>query len=260
MTCREVEERDILEQYVLNRLSDSEREEFEQHYFECDSCSEQLRIGLAIQEELRFFPRKRERGTFFRQIKIWIPGFAALVVLFAVGVWWYTGRRPQPQRAVLPPVVTSPPVSSAPSSTAPLVDELARVEAPPYSEVVLRGAENDAQNSFRKAMQHYMKRDYTSAIPGLRAAVKASPQTASFNFYLGSCYLLTGQTEAAVQSLRKVISLDVPSYSEAAHFYLAKAYLRNHDVPQAEAELRIVAKLGGSRAAEATEILDQLGK
>ena len=260
MTCREVEERDILEQYVLDQLTDSEREEFEQHYFECDSCSEQLRIGLAIQEELRFFPRKRARGAFFRQIRIWIPGFATLVVLFAVGVWWYTGRRPQSQRAVLPSVVTNPPVSPAQSSAAPLLDELARVEAPPYSEVVLRGAESDAQDSFRKAMQHYMKRDYTSAIPGLRAAVRASPQTARSNFYLGSCYLLTGQTEAAVQSLRKVISLDDPSYSEPAHFYLAKAYLRNHDVSQAEAELRIAAKPGGSRAADAAEILHQLRK
>lgn len=269
MNCREVEEREILEQYVLNRLTESERDAFEQHYFECDSCFEQLQTGLAAQKRLRqpLF-RKQVHGAFFGQIKIWAPAFAALVLLLAVGVWWNTVRGPKSEQAGSTAPVRIPPASPPwPSATgpslsaaAPSLEELARVEAPPYSELVLRGAEDDAQSSFRMAMRRYVKKDYPGAIPGLRAAVKASPQTARFNFYLGACYVLTGQTGAAIQSLHKTISLDNPAYSELAHFYIAKAYLRNHDVSRAEKELRITARLGGSKAAEAAEILHQFGK
>jgi len=261
MTCREVEEQEVVERYVLDRLTDSDRNAFEQHYFECDSCFEQLQMAIALQEDLRQpSVRQRARRVFFEQIKIWMPAFAALALLFALGVWWFMGRRPQSQ-AASSSAVGSPPVSTTkPSVPAPSIDELARVEAPPYSEVMLRDAEDDAQSSFREAMRHYMKQDYAGAIPGLRVAVEASPQTARFNFYLASSYLLTGHTEYAIEWLRKTISLDDAAYSGAAHFYLAKAYLRNHDVSRAEQELQTAAKRGGSKSAEAAEILRQLGK
>lgn len=260
MTCREVEEQEILERYVLGRLTDSERDAFEQHYFECDPCLEQLQMGIVLQQDLRqAFVPQRARRVFFEHMKIWVPAFAALVLLLGLGVRWYTGRS-RPEQTALSRVPKSSVSPAQPSTSSPLLEELARVEAPPYSEVVLRGAEDDAQSSFRKAMRLYMKQDYIGAVPRLRAAVKASPQTARFNFYLGACYLLTGQTDAAVLSLGKTISLKDPAYSEPAHFYLAKAYLRNHNLSHAEKELRIAARPGGSKAAEAAEILHQLGK
>jgi TolA-binding protein len=123
---------------------------------------------------------------------------------------------------------------------------------------VLRGAEDEAQQAFREAMQHYVKGDYAKAIPGLRAAVKADPRTARFNFYLGVCYLLTDQTDAAVLSLHKTVSLGDPSYSGPAHFYLAKASLREKDASAAEKELLETIRLRGGMGAEAGELLTQL--
>jgi tetratricopeptide (TPR) repeat protein len=109
-------------------------------------------------------------------------------------------------------------------------------------------------------MQLYLKNDYADAIPGLRAATKASPGTPSFHFYLGACYLLTEQPDPAIDSLRKTISLGNPGYSEPAHFYLAKAYLRKKDVSDAVQELQTTVQLNGSKAAEAQVLLHQLGK
>jgi tetratricopeptide (TPR) repeat protein len=261
MNCRDVEENDILESYVLDRLTDSEREAFEQHYFECDSCFAQLETGLAVREELRRLPvtQKPKRAVFFRRIEIWVPVFAALVLMFGIGLKWQTGRKQQQSKlAALPPIVSRPP--SAPPQSLVSLDKLARAEAPPYYESLLRGAEDDAQSSFREAMRHYSRQDYAGSIPGLRAAVEASPQNARFHFYLGACYLLTTQTNSAIASFRRVIFLDNPAYSEAAHFYLAKAYLQNEDVSDAEEDLRATVKFGGSRAGEAQEILRQLGK
>jgi Tfp pilus assembly protein PilF len=126
--------------------------------------------------------------------------------------------------------------------------------------MVLRGAEDEGQETFRKAMQYYVKRDYAQAIPGVRTAVKASPRTPSFNFYLGACYLLTGQTDSAIVSFRKTVSLGDPAYSESAHFYLAKAYLRKNEVSAAEDELQTTIRLHGDQEAEARDILRQLLK
>jgi tetratricopeptide (TPR) repeat protein len=264
MNCKEVEERDILEGYLLDRLAETEREEFEKHYFECGSCFSQLQTGLAVQAELRHQPpmpaRARSAGS--HRLWTWTPAFVTVVLLCGVAIWWYSAHRHQPsQQASWPPKASpaAPAQSQSSSPAAPSLEELARVEPPPYSAVVLRGAEDEAQATFRKAMQNYAKGDYAHAIPGVRSAAKASPRTASFNFYLGACYLLTGQTDLAIISFRKTVSLADPAYSESAHFYLAKAYLRKKEVTGAEDELRKTIRLHGSLEAEAEEVLRQLG-
>ena len=266
MNCNEVEEREILEAYLLDRLTEPEREEFEKHYFECTSCFSQLQTRLAVQSELQRQPvmPARARGAGFHLSWTWTPAFVTVALLLAVGVWWYSAQKHTPsQRASLSPPTASPEVSvpsTPPSSTAPSLEELARVEPPPYSEIVLREAEEEGQEAFRTAMKNYSKEDYVKAIPGLRAAVNANPQAASFNFYLGACYLLTGQTDPAVASFRNTIALGNPAYSEAAHFYLAKAYLKKKEVSAAEEELQKTVRLHGGMEAEAQAILLQLSK
>jgi TolA-binding protein len=266
MNCKEVEEREILEEYLLDRLTEPDREEFEKHYFECASCFSQLQTRLAVQSELLRQPvmPARARGAGFHLSRTWTPAFVTVALLLAVGVWWYSAQKHTPsQRASSSPPTASPKVSvpfTPPSSTPPSLEELARMEAPPYSEIVLRGAEDEGQEAFRTAMQNYSKQDYAKAIPGLQTAVKANPQAASFNFYLGACYLLTDRTDPAIVYLRKTLSLGNSAYSEAAHFYLAKAYLKKKEVSDAEEELQKVVQLHGSRKTEAGEIMRQLRK
>ncbi len=263
MNCKEVEAREILEEYLLDRLTEPDREEFEKHYFECAACFSQLQTRLAVQAELQRQPAipARARGAGFRLAWAWTPAFVTGV---AVGVWWYSAQKHTPsQQASSSPATASPKVSvpsTPPTSTAPSLEALARVEPPPYSEIVLRGVEDKGHEAFRTAMQNYSKEDYAKAIPGLQTAVKASPQVASFNFYLGACYLLTGRTDPAIVYLRKTISLGNPAYSESAHFYLAKAYLKKKDVSAAEEELQKTVQLHGSRETEAEEILRELRK
>ncbi|SRR5712691_8541630 len=262
MNCKEVEEGEILEAYLLDRLSEAERDAFEQHYFACEACLAQLQTSLTMQEELRSQPSARTHAgsVFFRQVWLWAPALAATVVL-AVGLWRYSARQHPALQVSSAPPATSPHVSvqaTPPSPPAASLEDLARVQPPPYNAVVLRGAEDEAQTTFHTAMQSYSKGDYARAIPGLRAAMKASPRTAKFTFYLGASYLLTGQNDAAIAALSKTIAFNDPLYSELAHYYLAKAYLGKKEVPAAEQELRSVVRLHGSRETEAEEILRQL--
>lgn len=265
MNCREVEEQGILECYLLGQLTDSERDEFERHYFECDSCSSQLQIELTVQEHLKLQPpiRHPAKRASIRKMWYWMPAFAVLTLLLATGIWW-RAQQHQPAHQEASATLSTQPTASGqtqqPSTVGPSLEELARVQPPPYSAVVLRGAEDVAQVKFENAMQHYVNGEYASAIPGLRAAVKNSPQTARFSFYLGACYLMTGQTSSAIASFRKTISLEDPVYSRQAHYYLAKAYLQNKDVPSAKEELQMAVVLGGGMADKAEEILRQLNR
>jgi tetratricopeptide (TPR) repeat protein len=266
MNCKEVEKRDISDLYLLHRLNEAERDEFEKHYFECESCFAQLQAGLMVQAELKREPRARGQagGAILRRMWAFTPALVTTALLIAAGIWWYSARGHQPaQRASSSPTQTTPEVSGQfepPSLTASSLEELARVEPPPYTAVVLRGAQDEAQEAFRQTMKYYSRGNYVQAIPGLRMAVRASPRTARFHFYLGACYLLTGQTDLAIESFRKTISLGEPTYSEPAHFYLAKAYLRKKEIPSAKDELQETIRLHGSLAGDSAKILHQLGK
>jgi len=259
MNCKEVEDKEILEEYLLGRLEDSERDAFEAHYFECDSCFSRVQNGLAMLEGLRSQRPSPERAgaVFSRRIWAWTPALAAVIMLLAVGIWWRSAQQKSLDRVVgshpSPPEVSQP--STRPASS---LDELAKVEPPPYTPVVLRGAEDESNQNFRRSMEYYLKSDYADAIPGLHALAQTSPESSKFNFYLGACYLLTNRTDLAIEALRKTTAIGDTAYSEQAHFYLAKAYLKKRQLPEAKAELQQTVKLSGDRKIEAEEILRQL--
>lgn len=262
MNCQEVEKQDILEKYLLGRLADEDRDNFEQHYFECDSCFASVQIGIAAQEDLTKNPPVRRSGsrTLFPQLWKWTPAFAALLIVLG-GIWWYTARI---ESRTVKVGTSSPPISQDSSqrnvTAAPGIEELAKVEPPPYTPIVVRGSEDSAYEQFRQAMQFYSKGDYARAIPGLRAAAKASPDVPSFSFYLGACYLLTGQVDPGIKFFRKTVSIAVPAYSEPSHFYLAMAYLKKNEVSAAKEELRLTIDMNGGEASKAEALLNQLRK
>jgi len=262
MNCKDIDQHNVIEEYLLDRLTESERDEFEKHYFECESCFSQLQTGFAVQAEppRAALLQRTQHGAFLHHVWNWTPALVAVILLFSAGFWWYSGRTfRSPQQASsaakFKPLVSRPALPKTLSW-----DELARVEPPPYTVVVLRGVEDEALQTFRKAMQHYVTADYAKAIPGLREAAKADAQNATFNFYLGASYLLSDQTDSAIESFRKTVSIGNVAYSEPAHFYLAKAYLRKKDMAAAEDELQQTIRLRGNNAAAADEILRQLRK
>jgi tetratricopeptide (TPR) repeat protein len=135
---------------------------------------------------------------------------------------------------------------------------LARVEAPPYAPVVLRGPHDEAAAKFDEAMRRYVKREYAGALPGLSAAAGLKPDVPQHVFFLAVCQLLTGQLDPAVAGLQKTIALGDSPYLEEAHFYLAKARLRQGDIPAAREELGKVIDRHGRIEDDARRLLAQL--
>jgi tetratricopeptide (TPR) repeat protein len=270
MDCAKVAREEIIESYLVDRLSEEEREAFEEHYFECAHCFDDLQSLRAIREELRFAGAGAElepRTT--RPLFGWASaaGLAAAVVL-AVGVVLWT----RPTRPSSPPEATNAPGPSQaqvpekpgtqqPERTTesePSLEQLARVEPPRYEPLTLRGASNQATQRFQRGMERYSKADYRGAVADLHAAAELDPDAPHINFFLGISHLMLGQDDVAIDRLRATIALGDSPYLEEAHFYLAKAFLRRKDLDAAEGQLKELIQLRGSESGEARRLLTQV--
>lgn len=76
------------EKYLLGELSADERAEYEEHYFGCQECAEDVRAGAALldntRQVLRFrFLRKAERAERAVERRWWFPSFRPAYALAA---------------------------------------------------------------------------------------------------------------------------------------------------------------------------------
>jgi tetratricopeptide (TPR) repeat protein len=245
MDCVRITDELVMEKYLLGNLSDSEREAFEQHFFECDECFARLEALQAAQQALAARPVSRAFQIEHPQrIRTWgwPVAAAALVVIGLVAVLWWVMRPPFPRTAALSPALL----------------QLTQIEPPSYEPVRLRGAQDEAQQRFRTAMEFYSAGDYASAIPGLDEAAGLDPNAPNISFYLGACYLLEGRTSEGIESLQHTVDLGDTPYLEEALLLLAKARIRQRDLDAARAALERVVSLEGDFASEANDMLERL--
>jgi TolA-binding protein len=291
--CTWTERDEVFAAYARDALSPEDRDAFEEHFFSCEACCDKLQTLQAVQAQLRSRPGEAP-AAHVAQARPWrwalVPVAAGVVLLAAIALW-PTGRapvapastvsqapRPQPpagapaaqipaaERPVQPPpALVAPeigPVAPAakPPAPAPVVAlaVLAHVEPPPYIPLSLRGPRNEAAARFDAAMRRYASRDYAGAIPDLSAAARLSPSSSHVSFFLAICQLLTDQLDAAIAGLENTIDLGETPYLEEAHFYLAKARLRQGDVRAAQSELKRTIELKGQLEADARRLLAQV--
>lgn len=180
---------------------------------------------------------------------LWIYVLAAVVMTMAIGVFaWLAVESRQDAGA------------SQSHQTGPIPVErfqlLAQFEPPPYS----RDARSQASHTrqFDAAMEHYRKRDFAAAIPGLRASVAAHSDGPEAPFYLGICLLLTGDATAGMQNLQSVVDSGGTPYLEQSRYYLAKGLLAKGDVPGTRTQLESVIAMHGDLEKQSSALLTQI--
>jgi hypothetical protein len=104
---------------------------------------------------------------------------------------------------------------------------------------------------FRNAMNAYVEKRYMDALELLEGAVKAEPGAPDVNFYLGICRLLEARPEDSVAPLNVVLEHKESPLTQAAHFYLAKAYVQSGRLAEAEAQLLAATEMPGNLSTEA---------
>ncbi len=268
---------DVFEGYVRDTLGPDERQAFEAHYFECDECARRIEtyqdlhraVGtVAPAADIAARPAARVRPRWW----VALPAAASVLIVGAAVTLWLSGpapRAPQsgastaqsPAPSGAPPAppapATAPPgPAAAPVPSAVPLSVLARVEPPSYLPARQpRAAPGEAAERFDAAMRRYMDGDYAGAIPGLRAAAGLRPDAPQYAFFLGVCLLLTDETEPAVTELERAIAVGESPFLEEAHFYLAKARLRQGQLGAAREQLTRTIERHGRLEKDARQLL-----
>jgi cytoskeletal protein RodZ len=206
----------------------------------------------------------------------------AASLLTAVVVWQRRPAPPQPPTTVArnepaTPGVEPPATSgtsktpTTPGSTTPSpsteqtppparrpldLTALALVIPPPYVPLQTRGAETSPHaDAFRTAMASYNAKDYAAATAALRALADANPSDGRTQFFLGVSALMTEDVATATTALDRAAASGVAPFASEAHFYLAKAALREKDLARAERELTLSVEQEAGPADEASRLL-----
>ena len=106
MTHAEIEEREVIEAYLQGRLSDDDRQTFEEHFFACEECFKELRTagnfiaGVRQAAEAGLLPEVRRKDPALG--RWWQPafalGWAAAALLLIATVWLALFEVPQERR------------------------------------------------------------------------------------------------------------------------------------------------------------------
>ncbi|MEM7584223.1 MAG: zf-HC2 domain-containing protein [Acidobacteriota bacterium] len=95
MNCETIEARNIVELYVLKRLTPEEADRFEEHYFECSECLEKLEQTLILKQGLREIAGQEGARLMGTSLLGWLAGrgrwmstVVAAAIVAAVALPW----------------------------------------------------------------------------------------------------------------------------------------------------------------------------
>jgi TolA-binding protein len=246
MTCDLVDRENIIERYIAGRLDSGIKEQWEQHYFDCEHCAAQLEAIMAIQQPLRSMAEeiRAEIPQPRRNIGwIWAGAGIAAALLIAAGLTYSDRGTPSPTN----------PIAGQRRQLA----ELAKMDPPSYAAPVLRGVDSRAESQFREAMQAYSRHDYRQATTGLQAALSLDPTSDAARFFLGACYLLTGDPATGTREL-SVVAGGHSAFADEAAFDLAKGYLLLGDKTTALQTLQRIAGNTSEFSTRARELIHRI--
>jgi tetratricopeptide (TPR) repeat protein len=245
MLCHKKNREKLIYDYLTGSLSEEEKSTFIEHYFNCDTCFDEIRVKREVIQlchdngDILFeeFLEKQGANKVITHInpvskKRWILAFAAILITvfsFAIHKIW----------------LTSPSVESL------------ELEPYPYIKPSTLFEKNRALELFFKGMDHYQNQEYDLASRKLETTLKIDPQLKEAHFYLGICFLMQDKVDKAINNL--IIAAETNPESEKEHWYLGQAHLKRGERQKAIHELQKVAALGQRRYAQkARELIEKL--
>ncbi len=277
MDCARIRELGIADEYRSGRLSHEEAEAYEEHFFGCTECFEELQFGdrLAayLQEEGgtalpaaeaapqvpvdrptarassptdRDRPRRPDREPPQRPAPDSRPHR-----------WWL---RPAPGPAWgwgLALVASTVFVVGLVATRAEREERLHHLIQPlphPYLSVETRGG--PAGVDFEAAMKLYVGGQYAEAATGLESVLEDAPDDVEVIFFLGVARLLAGQPIRAREALRRAVEAD--PQSPLYRWYLAQSLAACGDLRAAQSELERLIRDRSPYAVQAEGLRSQI--
>jgi tetratricopeptide (TPR) repeat protein len=264
MNCEEVRRRQMADEYRAGRLTAEESTAYEEHFFSCDRCFEDLRFRDGVAEHLRW----EGAGLFASEIRKERRGEERA---HARTSFW---DRLRPVLAAFPRGLALPRPVLAPAAVlflavvlfgawqireSALNARLRGLWAPspyPFIAAELRGS--SGSEAFAEGMQLYNAGRYAQAADRLGPMLALQPADPDGQFYCGVADLLAGRPAQAAQALREAVRL-TPA-SAPYRWYLAQAELKCGRSDAARAELERIVENGREYAPEARTLLEGIDR
>ena len=227
--CRDVGA-DVAPRYVAGTLEPEAVVAFELHMVDCAACQQALREAAALRKVLRTTEGARATPRPVRRHLQWAVPLAAAA---AVTIWLAQPRE------------------------TPLA-RLGRVGAAPALGVLpVRGDADSAASLVQRGVTEYLAGHYREAAHRFAESDSLSPSEAAA-FYRGVSALLGGDAAGAIAVLRRLMRSPDDPYAAEAHFYSAKAWLRQGRADSALVHLAAMPAGRGALATHAAALADSV--
>jgi tetratricopeptide (TPR) repeat protein len=282
MKCNFQNRTKYITEYLTGVLSEDEMSFFEDHYFHCNDCFEELKIsqdaidilkdeGPSILDnqtpwwsrivKSRCVSVVRNPFRLVTSSRTSMPAHTS-----AIGSAKISHNLAWPKRKfkiiyvticlaiiVICAILIINPFTQSSKSKSKSKSKLENIQPYPYMEAqVLEGSEN-SQKQYKEGMKFYQKGDYDQAIQKLVSVKELDPNNMDGIFYLGVSYLLQNRIDDAIEILK--IAVRKNPHSEKEHWYLGKALLKKGNREEALEEFEIVNKLNQERYSNPAKVI-----
>lgn len=140
------------------------------------------------------------------------------------------------------------------------LQSLAAAAPPRFVAAELRDPDAPADEGFERAMEPYVRADWTAAKRALEQWLNVRPEHGPAHFYLAAAAEQLDELDAAEEHYQSAVRAPDALLSEHARFRLALLWIRRGDLARARTELGTLQAGGGELARNARELLDDLAR
>jgi tetratricopeptide (TPR) repeat protein len=220
MKCNEFQS--LIDGYLQEKIDEPRREEFEEHFFQCQKCFLGLKINETLQnKEVRITLEEKPRFFVLKLFKpLLIMSSLFLLILFSVLLVQQTRQTRRLQ-------------------------EISAFEIPPYHQGELRSIPESGaalEEKFSRAMQSLQNREFREALDLLEQPPFTTGAYPKVEFFRAICYLGEDKPAKAGEIFDSIIRAMDPAYFDEALYYKGFVLLRQG---QKEAARTQFEKLAG---------------
>jgi len=235
-----------IERYLNNEMQPQERNDFElqlssdeelRNSFELYRSIDTTMNATAKEKELRQSLQQMNRKYFAEagnvkqgRFKKWLAAAAAVLVIVFGAVYFLSSGKPSAEK---------------------LYAEFAQ---PPALNIQMRGTATDSLA--QKAATAFNSKNYSDALPLIRAYIEQQPHDIQMTFSEAICYLETGKYKEA-ESRFSAFLISQTAYAETAKWWLALSSLKQNDFSKCRNTLNLITQTSPYYA-RAKELLEKL--
>jgi tetratricopeptide (TPR) repeat protein len=236
MKCHEFQR--LIEAYLQETIEETQREQFEEHFFGCRECFLGLKINETLMnKEVRIPMKVKPRFFAFKVLKPMLVMSSLFLLILVSTLLVQHGRHDR------------------------RLQESLEFDLPLYHQGELRGAlEGDAalEDEFSRAMHSLQARDFRSALGILEQPALAAAALPKVEFFRAICFLGENETEKAGEILDAIIRAMNPAYFDEALYYKGFVLLRQGHRQAARKQFQKLADMLSPMAGKARAMVQKI--